>query len=488
MRAAAAFPHEWAGPRRIALPLVVVLLSLVLSLAHSRGPFNHDVSWYMVSTSRWLWDGAQLYRDIVEINPPLAFYETAALLLLFPAEPKLALTLGIAALASCSALWCLSLAERAGAPANCVLAAVLTATLIIPIPAFGQREHFLLVFALPYVVWMAWRPATGRGEAVALGVYAFLGFGLKPYFLAIPAFMSLMRAFQARSLRPLFGPANLTIGVLCLIYVAITYIAHPLYFEEIVPAARLVYFAYGEAPGLILRQPVFLFALPLVLVGLRSGGPAAALAAALAAAILIYLLQFKGWTYHLFPVAGLTVLLAATLLLRSTGKAEARLLTIGVPLAALLVALSPALRGSYRPAPVTTALAEAVTSGDKVLLLGENVWLSYPLIQEAGAVPTGRFPALWPLPGASIVAHDRNHPDRNSAIALLRRIRRAIADDFVRHRPDVLVVDERPYKTYYRGPFDYLAFLSAEPDFRRNMQGYRDEGAIRGFRIYRRVQ
>ena len=34
---------------------------------------NHDVAWYLVAADRFL-DGARLYRDIIEVNPPLAFY------------------------------------------------------------------------------------------------------------------------------------------------------------------------------------------------------------------------------------------------------------------------------------------------------------------------------------------------------------------------------------------------------------------------------
>ena len=34
---------------------------------------NHDTAWYLYATRAWL-DGAQLYVDIVEVNPPLSFY------------------------------------------------------------------------------------------------------------------------------------------------------------------------------------------------------------------------------------------------------------------------------------------------------------------------------------------------------------------------------------------------------------------------------
>ena len=59
---------------RWALPLLgaVWLASLLYFLQATP---NHDVAWYLVATDRFL-DGARLYRDIIEVNPPLVFYLT----------------------------------------------------------------------------------------------------------------------------------------------------------------------------------------------------------------------------------------------------------------------------------------------------------------------------------------------------------------------------------------------------------------------------
>jgi len=34
---------------------------------------HSDVSWYLVATERFV-NGARLYQDVIEVNPPLAFY------------------------------------------------------------------------------------------------------------------------------------------------------------------------------------------------------------------------------------------------------------------------------------------------------------------------------------------------------------------------------------------------------------------------------
>ena len=55
-----------------------MLAALVVALlVHRLGAtLNHDSAWYLDATSRWL-NGAALYRDIIEVNPPLAFFLTA---------------------------------------------------------------------------------------------------------------------------------------------------------------------------------------------------------------------------------------------------------------------------------------------------------------------------------------------------------------------------------------------------------------------------
>ncbi|MEP7218497.1 MAG: hypothetical protein ABI876_06250, partial [Bacteroidota bacterium] len=56
----------------------ILLAALVAteSAAVFRSVLNHDVAWIIHGAGRWL-EGAGLYRDIVEINPPLIFYLTA---------------------------------------------------------------------------------------------------------------------------------------------------------------------------------------------------------------------------------------------------------------------------------------------------------------------------------------------------------------------------------------------------------------------------
>jgi hypothetical protein len=74
----ASFSHRVAGPlgsERLAMPwLLVGVVFVGAILMRQFVPLNTDVSWLLVVSERML-DGQHLYRDIIEINPPMAAFD-----------------------------------------------------------------------------------------------------------------------------------------------------------------------------------------------------------------------------------------------------------------------------------------------------------------------------------------------------------------------------------------------------------------------------
>ena len=68
-------PSGTAGRDGLApMPLLLTgLVFLVAILLRQAVPLNTDVSWLLVVCERML-DGQHLYRDIIEINPPMAAF------------------------------------------------------------------------------------------------------------------------------------------------------------------------------------------------------------------------------------------------------------------------------------------------------------------------------------------------------------------------------------------------------------------------------
>jgi hypothetical protein len=125
--------------------------------------FNNDNAWLLYTASRVV-DGARLYVDVVEINPPLIIWLEIPIVWLArssglaPVEVFRAVVLG-GALASATA--CNWIAGRAFPSMRSSQAFFLVALALIALPVswFGQREHLLMILVLPYLYLSAGRTA-----------------------------------------------------------------------------------------------------------------------------------------------------------------------------------------------------------------------------------------------------------------------------------------------------------------------------------------
>jgi hypothetical protein len=116
-------------------------------------PLNHDVVWQLW-IGREMTAGAQLYVDILEINPPLWFWIGQCLNLLAesvraPATGTLIIAFALAIGISITFLSRL-ISDKRAIQRFVVYAAVLAATIVLPLNDFGQREHFVLIVSIPY--------------------------------------------------------------------------------------------------------------------------------------------------------------------------------------------------------------------------------------------------------------------------------------------------------------------------------------------------
>jgi hypothetical protein len=161
---------------------IVALFIAAVAMRHVVAA-NTDVSWLLIAGERWL-DGQLLYSDILETNPPMAVlvYIPGILIaralgvsaefvvdgLLFAA---IALSLGITAriLRNSSAL-----AANQRWPFAVLAVAVLA---ILPVQAFGQREHIAIIELLPALAVFAVRMKRETPPAWAIAIAGLTGSG-----------------------------------------------------------------------------------------------------------------------------------------------------------------------------------------------------------------------------------------------------------------------------------------------------------------------
>ena len=414
-----------------AYPLAMVLLALVTA-ARLTGTVDSDVAWQLWIAGR-IHAGANLYRDIIETNPPLWFWmalpvERLSSLLHVRVDAVLIVVIG--------GLCALALAATDGlirhvAPVRRTLLLGYAALCLMAMPWMhvGQREQIALIGTVPYAALIAAR-REGRAisplAATLIGVGAALGFALKHYFLLVPAILEFwLLAGQRRSWRPV-RPETVAIVGVGVAYAAAIILLEPDFLTTIVPLLRL---AYGDVGAPSLR---YLFG-PLALMGfvtliilaaqaklLRSKEApfAAALFVAATGFSAAYFLQMKGWAYHAIPLVGCASLALAALLAESF--APLRLLRLVAP-AALSLPLFLAAQEASRSELPSSDLLRAVAglrAGDTVGFVTTETAIPWAVTLQRGYRYASRYNGFWMMPA---IARNERSGTPNPAVAQLGR-------------------------------------------------------------------
>ncbi|MBX6748002.1 MAG: hypothetical protein IRY87_38705, partial [Acetobacteraceae bacterium] len=140
------------------LRLVGVVPALAFLLTVLAPPLNHDVAALLDFTRRWL-GGERLYVDILDVNPPLIFLlnlPPAAIGAWTALDAVPALLLCLLGLCALSASLALRLLPKAPVEAACLTLGIPLLTLAAGYD-FGQREHLMVLAALPWLLLAARR-------------------------------------------------------------------------------------------------------------------------------------------------------------------------------------------------------------------------------------------------------------------------------------------------------------------------------------------
>lgn len=511
-------------------PLAAGILALG-ALVELRARMTPDVAWYLFAAGRVL-DGARLYVDVVDVNPPLVVWldlPAVALARAVGVSELLVFRLAVLALVAASASLAAWLLRAPLGLARAERRWWLLALLVVLGPLlrddFGQREHLLLALAVPYLLACAAR-ADGRRipawTAAGIGAMAGIGMSLKPHFgllwAALEAWLWLGPGAAERARPTWRRPEALAAAAVPLLYGVAVLLATPRYFDvlRLVGGSYAGYLSNRPLDILVREQGAWLALFGLfAFVGLqaacsgRERAVARALAVSTAALLVAALLQRKGWRYHLYPAFGGALLLIATLLLGRRRRAvslgervyalAAALVLAGVALAtgvaATRQALDPRARRyePYPEFPELLALARERARGGHVAVFSNNLRAAFPLVSYAGVGWPLRVNALWIFGGAYADFLTRPGPipyrSRAQMGAAERWLNDAVAADLARHRPR-LVVAQRPDPADMRNPIrrlDYVGYLRRDPRIAALLAGYRRLPDVGDYEVWERA-
>ncbi len=489
---------------RVFRPAIFLILMAILFVCQIvirlDSDLNHDAAWFLY-VAQGVLDGGKLYRDFVEVNPPLAIWLTVPVVMLSrtaglaPIETLYGVFFAITAASLLLVRRYLAMIN--GVPdwtERLILFLLAAAFLFIPALSFGQREHLLALLFMP---WLILRFGRFQGiqisltESVLVGVLAAAAICLKPHAVLAPLAVEALLLLRGRNLRAVFAPENLGAAVFAVIYGAAIVICCPLFLAEMVHFGVAAYVPYyGFDAAVILERgirPVLVLALALVLIYMARGPMRELSILAFAAAVgflAAYFLQAKGFYYQIMPaqifaaVSGIIALAGIV----GTGNADKRKKSPLVPVivAIVMTALSFSSQ-AYHGTAFGGAISQYRPGAKSFLIASTNVFNGFPLAVRENLVWGSRFPTLWLVPYVADRWHDGPLPDDPIIAYTLD----AIVTDMQKFRPEVVFINQSTSQDYIRGgAFDYLKFIAQDPRFPAIWSNYELRGQAGKFAVY----
>lgn len=482
-------------PEIIFIAAATVALTLLYSI-----PLTHDVVWQFW-IARQMMNGAALYRDVWEVNPPLWFW--SAVPIRFAAAwlsiaPLRLLVVVVTALGILSALATGRLSALTSPIARFALM-LLSFWLIVvgPLYDFGQREHIALICSVPYAALIAHR-STGKPMsmrlAVLVGVAAAYGFALKHYFVVVPVMLELWLITHCRSLWRPVRAETVALGGLALIYAVVVIVFAPAFFTDNLPMVRAAYHGFESSWEMILLRPWIVIWTFIAAFFLTFGGAFGRKANPLVSTLLIvaigygisYFMQRKGWLYHSVPVTGAAGLALGVRL----EMADMRRLiptAIGLLMLALPV-LMPVKIGPYFNlfrGELDPVLATLPKGSPVFIASGEPMW-GWPTVEDHELAWPSRLYAYWMIPA---IAHGEVvGPNPAPLRALAKRIQDEAALEIHCSSPGLIMFERRSNYIYQPPDFDVRGFFLRRSDIRNYLaHNYRELEPTRWLYVYRRV-
>jgi hypothetical protein len=487
-----------AAPALLPWLSIIILFVAAIVLRHFLAA-NTDVSWLLTVGERVL-DGQRLYVDVVETNPPMAVLVyipgiAIARVLGLPAEVVTDSLMFAAIFISLAIVACiLRKSSVLDVAQGRLLAPVAFAVLaILPMQAFGQREHIAIVELLPLLAVFVVRmngEAPPTSMAVVAGCGAGLALSFKPHFAVGMLCAVGWLAIYSRSWKVAFTPENLTAAAIALLYTASIIGFFPEFFTTIGPLVRDIYIPVGLSFQALLEKP----ALPiwgvaiLAIIALKRRDKIDAACLLLLTTSLgfaaIFVLQRKGWPYHSYPMITLVMLALGYALASNTPRtALDRTCRAGaIALFAILFARSMLwFDVAFDARPLQAAVAR-LGPHPKILAITAEPGLGHPLVRALNGTWVSRQWGLWVQAYLDYMRqHDMIGPQANPELDIYAARERAmLIEDINRVRPSVILVDNLTG--------DGSAWLQSHPDVSGLLRDYQLVETINRVDILTRVR
>lgn len=485
--------------------LIILLTIIGVGIQHWLW-LNRDVAWIAMEATKML-EGGQFVHQFFSLNPPLIIYLTlpAAILTKYVGIGLISAMRSYLFLLSYLSLLASSRWLKTAPYKSIFLVFLAFIYFILPVDAFGQREYFMLILSMPYLLSIAvsdQNHASSRPLRIATGIGAALGFLLKPYFIIIPLLLESFYFYQHRDLKTLFRLESLSALMTAIVYFFAILSFASAYLKVIAPFVFHYYLGFANDSlktllfnpiGILLIDSLFfscfvikkqrqriLLVFLLSNIGMLSG----------------YLIAGQFWYYHAFPLLAYTILsiiLGLYFLIQWLSKNHPKRAVLSYLIIFIqILILTAGARWLYQYARAIFKLQYdkqyVVNQLIHYLKTQKNAHSFYAFTTHpdisitvslyASKKYASRFTDFWMLPKLSI-------DNSLSAKKEKMRLRNFVTEDFKKNLPNIVFVDTTPMRNYFTSPFDYLKFFKRNKQFKSIWHHYQYQTSIKNYAIYR---
>jgi hypothetical protein len=303
-----------------------ILLSMIcMLLMQANLMLNCDVSWLMLATRR-LFEGGTYSGNFFETNPPLILFIYMPAVLVsyfFSFDVEIIARVYFICLALFSFTFCYPFIKNIFKNSNLKTTAfsltLLIVYLCLPSGEFGQREHLLILFCMPYflaVVYQLQGDTLTRRQAVITGLLAGFGFAIKPFYLVTFAAIEIYQMVQRKNWRVVLRLDNVMLATVLLAYGVIVLLFFKDYFLVMIPlVSRYYYQGYAVSLQSMLENTFTVYCAFLLGIALltrkRSTNPqlTTILMLCFITFFIVYFFQFSLMYYRVYPTLAIGFLL-----------------------------------------------------------------------------------------------------------------------------------------------------------------------------------
>ncbi len=432
-----------------------------------------DVSWYITICERVL-AGDRLYVDIIEVNPPFSVWMYLPAILAANAldiMPETAVR-AMPLIATAGSLWLtrtiIARTDLVRLPLPWWAGGVVAAALLLgPGHEIAQREHLGLIVLLPMLAVIAARADASQSRQVPLwiavlaGIGGMIVLGIKPHYGLAIFLPAAHAAWRRRSMAPILAPEMWVAGSLFLVYVACIWFITPDYIRIWVPILIDVYIPVRLPFGLLAGMALPGWIASLAAIHVLGANPwkdtrVAAPVLAGAGMLFAYFLMGKGWSYHIYPVFGATVigLVAVIATRRSDQNVSLLLRWAGIAAAfAGTLAFWNQMIVTYTIPPALIAEIKAQHPAPRMMVIGSDNSFGHPLTRIVGGTWVAGLAGQWVGRGATPQMYDSARTVDAATAERLTKWRDGdiarLVHDLQTGKPDIVIVATQDVWTHY---------------------------------------